>query len=758
MAGPNFPVVVTPRATTTTGERGKPTQNFDFLDAVSNQSTQQVGNLALTAQDQATHLSELLNDVNTSFTDIRKRKRDTDIAHGHQANMLAERSDQIHQQTLEAAADPFNGIKALFGGGKTMAEWAAEQNLVQNELNSINRRYASKIAGYSFEMGEQAQKLALGRQKLQLTRENLAAIREGSAAIQQEVVTQMALQNQQLMTMTLPELVAEFEDPKGQIPGGMIEDRIWNLKKMQAEAAAARSSAGKSQLERRKLELEVLDKYAEFIDESVINFSIANNVDVKDPTTGIVIRPQDAEKIQVAQQKALGERAKILADLTMESLQGGVATAQTMGILVRSAGFGETVFTRDENGQINGFDPTGLTPELQGLAAQQAELVMIVDALDTALELDPENTDARQQTVVLRAALSRKAKALRDNIAKTAVDSATRGIENDLTKEGIADFVEFGKIRNEAAANNVLMANTMSAAGEAHGVGWSDAFNVYAPAFRSEWDGAIANDPDLFKGSAGEDGEIDSKALLAAILGSKVNSSDAPGLASMRALHQLNPQQQNLMQDKALNAWYEVATNHAIRMMMENHAGETETTKALDSLILGTIALSPAVTQVTDENGVELDGVNVLFSRLGIIQEQLKQSGALPETADLVNEFRGIILNNKSEIWKHPDIVDLTTPRTEVGAAINRMIFNGRARDQFIGGLQKVIQSAPTHNMAEVMEFARLQKWVGSREMLEMQNTDLDSYQAQVKRFHELKNKFGDTQSLAKPIRILTPE
>ena len=741
----------------TTGERGAPDVNFDFLNVISDVNQTEASALSRQQQGQFNDLSSILSNVNVLVKDTRKRKRDTEITYSQQFNDLANQSDQIRQQAVEAAADPFNELKAIFTDTPSMDEWAARHNAVTNQINRLRRQYAADQSAYNFEMTEIAHEIQFARQRLALTRENIAGVTAASQAVVSQVQARSAQFGQQLSTMLLPDLKEELADPEGQIPKGMVRDRILLIESAMADAKKARSAAGKSLLERKKLEFEVLTKFPELLSEDAINAALIGEKTVAEPFTGITITPQIAESVQTFQQQKQQERAAVLAGITENSIAGAQAFGQSVSILERTSGPGVDIFARDESGLPVGFDADKLPAEMRQIASVMSDLTTQARTIDSTLQMaEIEGTDLndelRERMVVMKGELNRRAQDLRDELVKLAKENAQSGMKGKEAKEAVGQWVEFGVMRNETGAVQVLTENSASAipgldTSATHGIGWGAGMEVFGTKFKTEFDAAVANEPELF----GEDAEdLDSGALLAAILKGNVPASQAGNLATSRALRELNERGQNKIADVVLNDWYETAINAGIRSMMQNHAGEQQTIQALDGLILGNIALSPDVTQRRDENGKLLDGINVLFVSLAQMQKQLQETGALPAEADLVNEFKTLMLTG--EFYQSPEIRNLTKTKTEAAASLNRVIFNNRAHEHLMSGLVKVIRSVPVANISDAQEFQELKAFVGTQSF---GNLSAEEQRAKRERLLELQQSIGDETSLFSTLKQL---
>ena len=690
----------------TTGQRGKPDFDFDILNAIQSDTQSRLGALQSRAQVQHEDLSTILENVNVLVRDTQKRKRDSDLMFANQADDLALKSDQLRQKAMEAAADPFNDLKALFGNTPSMAEWAAQHNAVQNELFAIKRRFTSSTAGYNFDLNEAAQDISFAVQKLAMTEKNISSIAAASQAITTQIQTRSVMFTQQLDTMhTRAELQAELDDPNGEIPKDLVRRRLATLDLAKAELTDALAKAGKSKLEQAKALFDVLDKHPEFIPEWAVKQALQTNKSVHVPILGISITPQMAKVLFPKQLEQAQVGAKLLSEITRNTLSGRQAFGQVVGIFQRLAGPGTSVLGRDAQGNALGFNVDALSEDMKRDAATMFDLQSRAHTLQLTLA-DPSIPPGqlREQTRLLENQLNRRAMDLRDELVKRAKIDAQLGVVGKQAKESAGRWAELGIIKSDAGAQQLLaegaiavIPGTEGKLSTAHGAGWGDGMVVLGTTFNAE----IISAGSLFT-KDGEEREFDMDKILTL----QVRGVDVNVLAIQKALGQTkltaSGQTVNLVQATILSDWYEIALNRGIRELEESHAAEPETIAMLQKLRLGTIALALGITTMKDEKGELLDTANVLFATLALEEKVLRKAGTLPETSTLVHELQSLMLGDifgdpekGKSLYDLPEILSLAVPTTKEGASLNWVLFRNKAFATFRAGLQNIVGSVP---------------------------------------------------------------
>ena len=699
----------------TSGDRGLPEVDFDFMNAVTQSTQTRTGELANEVRSAGFDLSTTLNSVHLQLKESRQKKRDSDLLLRTQVNDLANQSDAVMQNAMEANADPFNELKALFTDTPSMAEWGARQNAIQNQMNKAKRGHSATQAEHNFDLTEIASSLQFERQKLALKRGEIADITASAQAIATQVNTAGLLVNQQLDTIgTRPELVAEFEDPKGQLPKFLVRQRIEDMDAATAALSAGRSAAGKSALERKKLELEVAEKFPHSINPFVTAQVLKTGQAMRDPNTTIMVTPEIANITKIEVEKRTRERAEAIVLMTKNDLQGASAAAHSMGVTARLAEPGVAAFGYDENGEVTGVNRDSIPRDMQIMLDGIRQLQTAYKGREHVLAIDGVLTGAaRHQAEVVQFEISRQIQEADALYTKRAIEEATLGVNDDQAKEAITQWITTGFIRNENGANMLLAESVGSSTpgldtSSTQGPGYSAMMEFYSVAFKDEFDTLIGASGDLVD----EDGNINSAQLLSSILSQTASVKDKAATASANAMRLVDGRQRNIMAAAGLNDWYEVAASYAIQDVMSLHTNEPETLKALQSLLMGDQALSNSVMHETiGDTGTELDGMLVLFGRLALLDQELHTSGALPEDASMLNEFRNRIMDKN--FYNSARVVSLTRPKTDEASSINRILFSNNARGQFSTGLQQKIGAVPVADIAEQMEFVRLQNAPG---------------------------------------------
>lgn len=684
----------------TSGDRGIPEMDFDILNQIQSKTRSRLGTLQNRAHEQQHDLSTILEGVNTTVKDTRKRKRDSDLMFTQQANELAVKSDQIRQNAMEAAADPFNELKALFGDTLSMAEWAARHNSVQNELSAVKRRFTASAAGYNFDLEEAAGKIQFSMQKLAFTKENISGITAANQAILTTINAQSAMFTQQLDTMhTKAELQAELNDPNGEIPKDLVRRRILILDLALEELKTARAAKGKSLLEIKKMELDIIQKHPELLSVATAEQAIQSNQNVIEPNTGITITPQIAKIIRVQQKERAQIDAKLTTSLLENQMRATHAFAQIAAVLGRSGGAGVNVFARDEQGFVTGFNPDAVSAEMRQDAAAMFDLQTVSQTLQNTLQ-DPTTTpEVRKQIRTSQFAINQQVHELRNKIVKKAKADIQLNVEDKEAKKSASRWVEFGNIQSIPGAKGLLIegatsviSGVESTLSTAHGAGWGEGLIVFGAKFNAD----IASAGKIFDA----EGKVDKDKITAL----RISDIDLFDLTFQNALGEVNANGDNKIQAAILSDFYEVTMVRGVREMEARHAAEPETVSMLKSLILGTVALDPGITTMPnkDKKGEFLDSANVLFATLALKEKQLQEVGTLPKTSTLVHELQSILLGDVignpelgQSIYDLPEIVSLTIPTSMEGASLNFLFFRNKIKAMLQRGLQNIVRSIP---------------------------------------------------------------
>lgn len=694
---PHVKVIPLPSERITSGDRGAPEMDFDILNDIQSQTRKRLGTLQNRTHEQQHDLSTILEGVNATVKDTRKRKRDSDLMFTTQANKLNIQSDELRQKAMEAAADPFNELKALFGDTPSMAEWAARHNAVQNELSSVKRRFAATAAGYNFDLGEATDRIQFAIQKLSLTTSNITNLTAANQAILANINVHSAVFTQQLDTMLRPDLQAELDDPQGQIPKDLVRQRLQLLNLAEAELKTARLTKGKTQLEKATALAKYVTTYAELVSEPVVNQAIETQKPVFSPALGVNIDPQMARIIQVQQKERASIDAKLTSTLLENQMRARQAFAQIAGVLSRTGGAGVNVFARDEQGMLIGFNPDAVSAEMRQDAAVMFDLQTKSQSLQQAI-VDPATTDTvREQLRLSQFAINQQAHEMRNKIVEKAKEDAQLLVEDKEAKKAASHWVEFGNVKSIPGARGLLIegatsviTGTESTLSTALGAGWGDGYAIFGTKFNAD----IAAAGKIFDA----EGKIDVDKVTAL----RISDVDLFDLTFQNALGEVDVNGDNKVQVAILSDFYEITMNRVIREVINNHPAEPATVAMLKSTILGVIALDPSITAMKGKDGKVLDPANVLFATIALKEKQLQDAGTLPKTSTLIHEIKGLLLGDfidnpeeKRSIYDDPEIAALTTPTTKEGASLNFLLFRNKVKTMFQRGMQNIASSVP---------------------------------------------------------------
>lgn len=748
------------QARETTGQRGAPEMDFDFLNAIQAQTQSQLGTLQQRAQGEREDLSTILQNVNVTVKETRKSKRDSDLMFKSQADELAARSEQISQQAMKAAADPFNEIKALFGTTLSIGDWAAQHNAVQNELSAVKRRYTSSAAGYNFNLDEAAGEIQFAQQKLALTKENIAGITAASQAVTTQIQTRSAMFTQQLDTMLEPDLLAELKDPEGKIPKFLVQRRLIMIEQAKAELATARAAKGKSLLEIKKSELEIITKYPELLSENTVTRALADDEIVIEPNTGITITPQIAKIMRPKQEEAAQLGAKLMSELIQTTVQGQQAFTQVVGILQRTAGPGVSVLGRDAQGNVTGFNPDALPADMRQDAAAMFDLRAQAQMLQATLA-DPSFTgELREQTRVLENQLNIRAAELRTEIVKKAKEDAQEGVAGKQAKVEAGRFAELGIVKSNPGAQQLLaegaagvIPGAESVLSTAHGAGWGDGMILFGSGYNEH----LLESANIFD----VEGDPDPAKIQSALLAGEIDI-DSQVLATQKSLGRVDADGRNRIQVAILSDFYEITFNRGIRELEIRHAAEPETVALFKSLRLGVIGLDYSITQIPNKEkpGDFLDMANVLFATVALKERALQESGALPKDSNLVHELQSVMLGDtigdpgkNQSIYDLPEIRSLTVPTTKESASLNWMLFRNRATSMFRSGLQNVVRNVPLGTVDVAQELSIKEQKVKTAEFTQLSPAERNQMAQDLIDLREQEQ--GETNTLTNVMRQL---
>ena len=749
----------------TTGGRGKPDLDFDILNQLSKENRSHLVSLQNSVQAQTEDISTMLQGVHTTFKSTQQRQRDSNIMFTQQANDLAFKSNQIRQKVMQAAADPFNEIKAFFGDTLSMAEWAAKHNAVQNELSAIKRQYTSSVAGYNFELDQAAGKIQVAQQKLGLTAGNIASIKSFNEALAVQIQTDSLRFTQQLDTMLRPDLVAELKDPSGEIPADMVRKRLFLLDKAEIELKTLRALKVKTQLEKRTALAKFVSTYPELVSTPVLDQAIATGVPVFAPNLGVNIDSQMAKSVKTQQENRLQEDAKLTSTLIENSIEAQQTIGQVARILRNIAGPGVNILIKDDEGRITGFNPEAISAEIRNDVATMSGLQNKSLELQ-ALLVDPNATvDARKEIETLQIEINQRINEVGKKIIEQATKDAQLGLKDKQAKASAAHFVEFNNVINDTGAAELLKASMVSVIDgtsqailpTAHGVGLGDGLALLGEVYNAEIESVGA-----FTISEDTSGDI--------TLGGVASGIDPRDLALQTALNKTKTTKTgkviNLIQEAILTPIYELGFNIGIREMIVRHASEPETVAMLNSFILGTRALDFSITKQEDKDGNELDMSLVLFGTFALKEKALIDAGTLPESSRLVQEFQGIMLGDTLEdgktLYNRPEWRALTSPTTKEGAALSLLFFRNNLNPIAQVGLQQIVQNVPlgTIDISKQItkleaEFKSLEDKGGLRFITPADEAKRRELNTQIKTLQKQEEERGSGRSLTNTLRIL---
>lgn len=684
----------------TSGGRGAPEMNFDVLNLIEKQDRSQLGVLQQRSTRQQADLSTILEGVHTTVRKTLVDKRDSDLIFTARAEELSLESEKIRQNAMEAAADPFNELKALFGNTPSMADWAAKHSAIQNDLSVLQRQYTSTAAGYNFNLDSAAMDVSQAQQKLALTTANITSIGAASSAVIAKIAAQSAIVTQQLDTIhTRKDLQAELDDPNGQLPKDLVRRRLLTLDLAMAEIADAKSKAGKSRLELMAKLFDVYTRFSEFIPTSVMDDAIRTGQDVFVPLFGTIMSPQQAKILKVQQMERAQVDATKLAELTRNTMAGQQAITQIVDMFARVAGPGDFgKLGQNSQNVALGFDLASLPEEMKKSATLMMDIKNRAEILQLTLA-DPNFKDSnlRAQMQLLVNATNLEAIDLRSSIEKQVSEEAQIGVKGKEAKAEAARFARSGVVKSPIGAEDLLAQGTKGVVA-LHGPGYNAGYTIFSTIYNQE----VSSTLDLFD----EDGKLKEGAANTFL--AQTQRGDVETLAVQTALGQLDADGRNKIQVAIASDWLELTFNFAVREIEARHASEPEVVAGLKSLRSGTIALNPMFASIVDEQGKPLDTANVLFSALAVMVRGLEKSGALSKESTLIHELYGLLLgdtsdfgdpNRQSTLYQQPQMRAMTTASTKEGAALAFKIFQNQPHQFLVSAMQNVVRNIPIDNL-----------------------------------------------------------
>lgn len=640
-------------------------------------------------------LSAALDSANTELIGIQKTHHEEQTHRLQSSNMLLQESDLITQDIRRAEADPWHDIKVLFTDEKSIGDLAADQNLIQNGMNSLSRANQQSIYKYQFDLTKIQNSLAFANKKRENALFDVNATAAQASATVRQVEAKRVFFDEQLNAMPYEQLI----QLRGDLQAGKRNDfddfsvemkiREWDDKIIKSKT----SGAEKIQKMAKDWELS--------IPRAELNASIRNNsgdLVFKVPGTELAITYNHEMQLaaQAAQATAKDERAeghkKFVSNTTDVFLQQEHFENMMMRYLSLSPS--AEMFTTDANGEtvLDFSSLPGSTPEL---TAQLTGVDSAIRGLQRQLRgfdkdsfsggategMSASNTSdaVADETVAQIQVLGMKRQELYLEMEKQVLAEAQKPFQSEAGKQTVADYIQRGFVSPHVAETRIALSESLvnnASAGTAFGgssIGYRQGLATLSAATREEYRKAAEGSGDeIFKLFQAE-GEDSKQAAMAALF------NNAPKLKvaeiQMRSLNK-TAGGVNMHQTATLTAWNKDALRQGFEWLKSKHANEKATLAVLEPFMTARNHGQMQPRYINSDTGM-LDLMVDLSNRSFIMHEQ----SALDPTQNLARELQEYMLS--PEFYASPGILNMTKPKSLIEAEYAASVFGNNHSDAF---------------------------------------------------------------------------
>jgi len=674
-------------------------ENFEFLNVLASETQSGIRSNVAKFNRQSDNLGDIISNANQRLQVTSKKKQDSDFFFNSQANALSKESDNVTLNIARAKADPFHDLKVLFTDEKSIADYAVDQQKIQNEMNIVQRRFAGGASEYNAELSMIQAELTTVTQQRQLTKETLATSIQAAQGLSTAVAAKTNIVKQQFREMTLADMKQELAEPTiPNLPRGALEDAIREKEKLLVALNKQRGAATDTALEIAAKKFKVINEHPELIPTSVLEEAVRSNKSQLIPELQVAIDPQQAQTVLQAQGASQEKAEELIRSMSLNKIRSASSVRNVSQQLMRAQGGGDSLMIRDPvSGLAIGVNTDSLPSEEKDQFAKLQDanmtLGLIQKQIDDGLLQGQQLINATKATQALEGLVIATEKELSNSISKRAGDK----YEGKLAKKSGAEFNERGIIESAQGAAQIgtelLSALTSTAVtSETFGPGWS----VGMKSVQLMMDAKLQEYASLHPEMQGETEELDTQERILKMFSQK-REQDLETLFAA-SIKSVNGRGDNLVGEVILQDWLEVGSAQALNHLINTvHVDDPASQSLLQSLLSSDQTLTAEITTAND-------GFSTLFTLIRMKERKAIADGVLSEGSNLVGELQTMLL--KDQTYQQPFMTSLTTPTKDGGGMLNKLVFNNTAPEVFRQSMKQQIMSIPLANIDEAIDAA----------------------------------------------------
>lgn len=575
----------------------------------------------------------------------------------------------------EADADPFYGVKSLFGAVPDKDTLVSEQQKLAQKIQNISATYNSIAQGQEFKRLNIASKID------QL--KTVEAVKSGNV---NEMATLSSLKGQQtqlslheLSKLSMADLQSNVQKNITPYDDGLVEMAYYQRMREHAMASEARSKAAKGR-EQNNDDFLTANLVSAQTGRALVNQAQNSGTDIitvggRQIPAGQVLTW--AEKVEAPINTYMANRDSVFsntlqAERSMQEVENLINIAfPTQGVELNSMmRIPSTIDSEAQAVEINTRLAEGL---LQMPTQVQSDMARLVNLRMTQTQMRNMKGERNAGFLQTEANLSRAIIDTTEQLKTKMVEHVTAKYStNKAAASGVNEIVQFGRVTNPVSATAILAENSFRGTSDSRdaavlGTYYEGSASIIGENIQSQYE-------EMFRATQKDSGDgaaINETNAFMAFLSSQSGPQGYRPNDSFIVTQAVRDHAPKL-KDNAFGKISNVHLASVSRAMAEKYQDIPEIANAL-------IQMQDGVNLVGDLARPGVQTPNLILTTLYKLETDLKAKGKMREQDDLMLDF--VKLAQDQDIVNQA--VETIAPREEIGLAIDNLIFGGRAAQMY---------------------------------------------------------------------------